>query len=111
MDSAGPAAPIDWSEMVWHPLLAAVETTPGTWFLLDSYGQPHSVVRMVRRGDELGYRAETWTPEPDLRDLVGYYRTLRAATKAAHMRYVASLGNPGPPIAWGAVADRTPDKF
>jgi hypothetical protein len=56
---------------------------------------------MVRRGEELGYRSETWAPEPDLCDLVGYYRTPRAATKAAQMCCVASLGNPGPPIAWG----------
>ena len=70
--------------------------------MLDGFENPHSVVRIVRRGEEVGYRAETWAPELTDRTLIGYFRTLRAAAKAARIHYAASLGHAGPPKAsWG----------
>jgi hypothetical protein len=99
---AGPAAPIDWSAVVWHPILSALETRPGHWLMLDGFDRPHALIEFVRRGPDVGYKAVTWAPDAADRQLIGYYLTLRAATKSAHLRYVASLGNPGPPIAnWG----------
>ena len=44
---------------------------------------------MKRVGDELGYRATTYS-EP--RQLIGYRRTLRAACEAAHAAYVRAHG-------------------
>ena len=88
--------------MVWHPILTALETRPGHWLMLDGFDRPHALIEFVRRGPDVGYKAVTWAPDAADRQLIGYYLTLRAATKAAHLRYVASLGNPGPPIAnWG----------
>lgn len=87
--------------MVWHPILSALEIQPGHWQMLDGLDQPHALIEFVKRGPEVGYKAVTWAPGAADRQLIGYYRTLRAATKAAHMRYVGTLGNQGPPIAWG----------
>lgn len=75
----------------WHPILAAIEVSPGVWEMIDAQGKKYGDVRFVRRGDELGYRAD--------RDgeLVGYYKTLRSARKAVHERFLASHGPQGPP--------------
>lgn len=72
----------------WHPLLAAVEYEPGQWTLTGQLG-PYAVVRLLEVGGELGYRAVTHS-EP--RQLIGYYRTLRAACEAAHAAYVRAHG-------------------
>jgi hypothetical protein len=58
-------------------------------------------VTLITIGDERGYRAVTWAAEPEDRTLIGYYRTLRAACAGAHRKYLAVLGNPGAPMAWG----------
>ena len=44
----------------WHPIVAAVEIEPGHWELRDQYERPYGVIRFLRRGDQLGYRAVTW---------------------------------------------------
>jgi hypothetical protein len=77
--------------------------------MLDGFDQPHALIQIVRRGPEVGYKAVTWAAEAADRQLIGYYLTLRAATKASHMRYVRSLGNQGPPIAWGQQQAPTPN--
>lgn len=79
----------------WHPILAAQETEPGHWNMVAQYGECYAVVRMLRIDDEVGYRAVTWAERSEDRELIGYYRTLRAATYAAHMRFVRSHGQPG----------------
>jgi len=76
----------------WHPLLAAVEGPVGTWTMTAPDGSPYSVIRLLELGGEQGYRAVTWAERSDERQLVGYYRTLRAAAMAAHRRYLASHG-------------------
>lgn len=72
----------------WHPLLAAVEHEPGQWTLTGQLG-PYAIVRSLEVGGERGYRASTYS-EP--RQLIGYYRTLRAACAAAHSHYVMAHG-------------------
>ena len=79
----------------WHPVLAAVELEPGHWELRDQYANSYAVIRIVRRGTEIGYRAVTWAEKSEDRRLVGYYRTLRSACAAAHRVYLRSHGRMG----------------
>lgn len=83
---------------VWHPLMAAVETEPGVWYMVGSTGKCRGVIRLLRRGDELGYRAVTWAPESADRQLIGYYRTLRAACEATHQRFISEQGSGPMPV-------------
>jgi len=77
----------------WHPLLAAIESPPATWLMVDERGC-YGIIRLVRRGDEIGYRADTWSEFVEARTLIGYYRTLRAACAATHHHYLRAHGNP-----------------
>jgi hypothetical protein len=72
----------------WHAILGAVEVEPGQWQLVAQTG-PYALVRLLQVGGESGYRVVTHT-EP--RELVGYYRTLRAACAAAHTAYLRTHG-------------------
>lgn len=73
----------------WHPILAAVEQEPGVWFMVDPRGRRQAIVRLLRRGDELGYRAVTWADRSEDRGLIGYCRSFHGATTAGHMRLIA----------------------
>jgi hypothetical protein len=79
----------------WHPLLAAVEGPAGTWTMRAPDGAPYGVIRALELGGERGYRAVTWAVESRDRQLIGYYRTLRAAAMATHRRYLAGHGPRG----------------
>lgn len=72
----------------WHPLLAAVEVEVGVWVMTAQYGRRYAIIRLLEIGGERGYRATTWDDVPARRELIGYYRTLRAATRAAHTRFL-----------------------
>jgi len=74
----------------WHPLLAAHEDTPGHWWMIDDLDAPYGEIRMVRRGGEVGYRADF--VRGDHRAVVGYYRTLRAATWNVHAKFLRAHG-------------------
>ena len=74
----------------WHPLLAAREVEPGHWVMVDPHERAYGDIRFVRRGSEVGYRAVTWAEQSADRELIGYYRTLRAAAKATHSLFVRS---------------------
>ncbi|WP_166880031.1 hypothetical protein [Salinibacterium sp. ZJ450] len=78
----------------WHPILAAVEIRPGLWHMVDQYNQPYAVVLFLELGGEQGYRA-VHVSRDGHRNLVGYYRTLRAACEAAHGVYVRAHGPAG----------------
>jgi hypothetical protein len=71
----------------WHPILAAQEIEPGFWRMIDPSGVAYGEIRLVRRGREIGYRAESVRG-----DWVGYYTTLRASTRGVHMAFVRSHG-------------------
>jgi hypothetical protein len=86
----------------WHPILAADEIEPGTWLMRGPLDEPYAVVRAVEIRSDRGYRSVTYAPESADRELIGYYRTLRAATKGAHVWWVATrspAGHPGPAYA------------
>lgn len=69
--------------------------------MLDGFDQPHALIEFVKHGPEVGHKTVTWAPGAADRQLIGYYLTLRAAARAAHMRYIGTLGNQGPPMTWG----------
>lgn len=79
----------------WHPLLSAVETEPGVWLMVAQFGEPYAIIRLIEIGKERGYRAVTATEKRADRELVGYYTTLRAATAAAHARWIRMHGTLG----------------
>ena len=56
--------------------------------MVDPYDRPYGLLQLVRRGAELGYRADRRMKD-DSTHLVGYYRTLRAAASATHRSFVA----------------------
>ncbi len=79
---------------VWHPLLAADEVEPGVWLMRAWDATPYGIVRTLEIGGERGYRATTWAERPDQRELIGYWRTLRAACAGAHRAYLRRHGAP-----------------
>jgi len=86
----------------WHPILSAIEVAAGEWWMPDPLGRPYAVVRLVEVNGERGYRVVTYAPESGDRALVGYFGTLRAATKGANQWFVSNQGHKGPPHAgWG----------
>jgi hypothetical protein len=50
----------------------------------------YGTIQIVRRGADVGYRVDGEDGQ-----LLGYYRTLRASTKAAHTTYIAGHGPRG----------------
>lgn len=80
----------------WHPILATAEPEPGVWLMVDPGGNRYAVVRLLRLDGELGYRAVTWAERSEDRQLIGYYRNLRAATMAAHLHFISRHGVTGP---------------
>lgn len=85
----------------WHPILAAVEVEVGTWQMVAQYGRVYAIVRLLEIGGERGYRVVTWAERSEDRNLVGYYRTLRAAAERAHGHFVKSHGSDGfAPAPW-----------
>lgn len=64
--------------------MQASEYEPGKWVIFDIHEKPFGMIDFVRRGDERGYKATLWAQQSDQRQLVGYYRNLRAAAMAIH---------------------------
>jgi hypothetical protein len=76
----------------WHPILAAREIKPGRWQMADQLGEVYGDIQIVRRGSEFGYRAD-WIKD-DHREMVGYYRSLKASAWHVHLAYLRSHGAP-----------------
>ena len=69
----------------WHPIMDATELHPGYWALsADSISATYATVRLVRRGTELGYRAENHAGE-----VLGYFVSLRSAVLNAWRMTIA----------------------
>jgi hypothetical protein len=73
--------------VTWHPILAAEEPTAGRWELRDQYGRCYGIVCIVRRGGEVGYRADDSGGA-----VIGYFTNLRAACGQVHARFVRAHG-------------------
>lgn len=80
----------------WHPILATREFEAGHWEMVGQWEQVYGVIRLLEANGERGYRAVTWAERSEDRELIGYYRTLRAATMAAHRHFIAQHGVGGP---------------
>lgn len=78
----------------WHPILAAREVSAGHWFLIDGLEKPYGEVAIIRRGTEVGYRADRCDERGAFLLRVGYFTTLRAATWAIHGHFLKSHGSP-----------------
>jgi hypothetical protein len=87
----------------WHPLLAARETSPGHWYMIDGLEKPYGHIRFVRRGDQVGYRADRCQEDGTLIDLVGYFRALKPATAAVHSAFLRAHGALGAPNGTGII--------
>jgi hypothetical protein len=87
----------------WHPILAAREVQPGHWYMIDGLGKPYGQIRLVKRGDQVGYRADRCDSSGSLTDLVGYYRALMPATAAVHSAFLRSHGALGAPNGTGII--------
>ena len=85
-----------WPDRQWHPLLATIEVTPGSWELRDHLNRTYGVVRIIRRGGEIGYKVEFIDADGG-RHLVGYRTNLAASCLHVHWRFLASHGPGGAP--------------
>jgi hypothetical protein len=75
-------------------MLAAREVEPGLWYMIDGLDRPYGEIRFVRRGDELGYRADRTSNDGTVTQHVGYFRTFRSAAWAIHAAFTRSHGAP-----------------
>ncbi|NEM90786.1 hypothetical protein [Galbitalea soli] len=94
----------------WHPILAAVEAEPGLWFMMAQYGRCYGVIRQLQIAGERGYRAVTWAERSDERQLIGYFRTLRAACWATHQKFLSTHGQLGEPNGGGTFKGNRPPR-
>lgn len=76
--------------VMWDPILAAHELSPGVWTMIDTMGHRYAVIRFLELNGECGYRAVTWAEESSDRRLIGYFRSLRGACAAAHEVFIRS---------------------
>jgi hypothetical protein len=91
----------------WHPVLAARETQPGRWYMVDGLGKLYGQIRFVKRGDQVGYRADRCDEHGAPTGLVGYYRALVPATAAVHAAFLRAHGAVGPPNGTGIIQGHT----
>ena len=77
----------------------ALERPVGTWTMIGPLDKPYAVVTTVRRSAEVGYKVVTVPDGDDEPIVVGYFRTLRAACKAAHSWFTSTRGPTGIPAA------------
>jgi hypothetical protein len=77
-----------WPDRSWHPLLATVEPKAGVWEMHDGTGRVYGLIRIIRMGEEVGYKAE-YVNRDGFRDLVGYRTNLAAACLHVHWRFIS----------------------
>jgi hypothetical protein len=87
----------------WHPILSARETAPGRWYMIDGLGKPYGHIGFVKRGDQVGYRADSCDERGTPTELVGYYRALLPAAEAVHTAFIRSHGALGAPNGTGII--------
>ena len=88
----------------WHPVLAAVEVAPGEWVMTGDVNRKYGVIRLIEIAGERGYRAVTWAERSEDRQLIGYYRTLRAAAAATHRQWLSKMSPSGfAPDPWNSL--------
>jgi hypothetical protein len=78
----------------WHPILAAEGDAPGHWWMIADLGERYGEISFVRRGDEVGYRADRTDDHGVATEHVGYFTTLERSAKEVHAAYIRSHGAP-----------------
>lgn len=73
----------------WHPLLNAVEKSPGVWTMIDASGHEYGTVRITREGGAIVYICELGGTR-----LGGRNVKLREAVEHIHNAYVRSFSRP-----------------
>ena len=81
----------------WHPIMALVEDAPGFWRMVAQYGRCYGTIRLLKRGGELGYRADGIVLPGDEAELLGYFISLRAAAAAIHRHELSQTSVGGAP--------------
>lgn len=71
--------------------------------MIDGLGKPYGQVRFVKRGDQVGYRADRCDSMGELTDFVGYYLSLMPATVAVYSVFLRSHGTTGAPNGTGII--------
>lgn len=81
----------------WHPLLAAVERSPGVWVMTDPHGFEYGLVELRRVGErELRYKATCRG------EVIGWATSLRVACERVHKSFLRGHGPVGGAHAnWG----------
>jgi hypothetical protein len=81
----------------WHPILAAVESPPGVWRMVDPMGREYGLIELRRvDGGQLRYKVTR------LGEVLGWATTLREGCFRVHAAFLAAHGPGGGPIAdWG----------
>jgi hypothetical protein len=87
----------------WHPILSAREISPGRRYMIDGLGKPYGRICLVRRGDQIGYRADRCDGQSELVGLVGYYRAVMPAAVAVHTAFIRAHGALGAPNGTGII--------
>lgn len=82
----------------WHPIMAARETEPGTWYMVAQYERCYGIIRLLTHDGQFTYRVVTWAPESADRELIGYFGSLREACSAAHRRFLSQGVPERPPM-------------
>lgn len=74
----------------WHPILAAKETRPGLWVMVDPQGREYGTVELVKARP--APEAEREPIYKCVRDgnVIGWTRTLRAGTDLVHKDFIRS---------------------
>jgi hypothetical protein len=79
---------------MWHPILSTEEDEPGHWWMIADLGERYGEIQFVRRGDQLGYRADRTDETGAVIKHVGYFTTLERSAKEIHAAYIRSHGAP-----------------
>jgi hypothetical protein len=70
------------------PILAASQTGPGQWWMIDDLEHPYGMVRLEKRDDQVGCRGHCYDEHGARLELANYLRSLRAATWAVHTAFL-----------------------
>lgn len=85
----------------WHPMLAAVEISPGTWHMVEPAGKRYGTIEIRRTVDGIRYRAVHHAGDGDR--LLGWGTSLRLACERVHRAYLSAMSPAsGPNEGWPA---------
>lgn len=73
----------------WHPMLAAVEVSPGRWHMVEPAGRVYGVIELRRTADGLRYRAAHRSDEGDV--ALGWSTSLRHTCERVHRAYLTAM--------------------